>query len=209
MSKSQSTSIVAVCHCGKRPPIEGRSRCAECIARATSLQKQLRGERVAAGVCPCGSSPVDGKKACERCLARHRRAGATQRSKRKARGGVCRWCPRPVTPGYGSCERCRRGQLERAKRYNQSDREIVFARYGGRCECCGETTEKFLTLDHIDGDGTKHRRAIKRPGTGFYRWVRLNGFPDILRLLCWNCNCGRRMNGGICPHQQKHPAVAG
>jgi hypothetical protein len=28
-------------------------------------------------------------------------------------------------------------------------------------------------------------------------------FPnDVLRLLCFNCNCGRAKNGGICPHEE-------
>jgi hypothetical protein len=22
-------------------------------------------------------------------------------------------------------------------------------------------------------------------------------------VLCYNCNCGRARNGGVCPHQQK------
>jgi hypothetical protein len=27
------------------------------------------------------------------------------------------------------------------------------------------------------------------------------------QLMCWNCNCGRRLNDGICPHQlQKQPS---
>lgn len=33
-----------------------------------------------------------------------------------------------------------------------------------------------------------------------YRWAILNGFPDELQLLCFNCNCGRQRNGGVCPH---------
>jgi hypothetical protein len=30
-----------------------------------------------------------------------------------------------------------------------------------------------------------------------------NGFPDTLRTLCYNCNCGRRVvKDRICPHIQ-------
>ena len=27
-------------------------------------------------------------------------------------------------------------------------------------------------------------------------------FPDFLQILCFNCNCGRNRNGGICPHME-------
>lgn len=40
-------------------------------------------------------------------------------------------------------------------------------------------------------------------GTGydFYRWLRKHSYPKgNFRLLCFNCNCGRELNGGICPH---------
>ena len=25
--------------------------------------------------------------------------------------------------------------------------------------------------------------------------------PDTIQILCFNCNCGRARNGGICPHE--------
>ena len=30
-----------------------------------------------------------------------------------------------------------------------------------KCSCCDENRFEFLTLDHIDGDGSKHRKSIK------------------------------------------------
>ena len=67
--------------------------------------------------------------------------------------------------------------------------------------CCGETGFEFLTVDHINNDGNEHRRQIKA-AFGIYGWLEKNGFPkDGLQLLCWNCNMGKRANGGTCPHQ--------
>jgi hypothetical protein len=78
----------------------------------------------------------------------------------------------------------------------------VFTAYGGKCDCCGESNPKFLTLDHRGSDGSKHRKEVKN-SKGVYSWARKNNYPDTLRLLCWNCNCGRAHNGGTCPHEEQ------
>jgi hypothetical protein len=28
-----------------------------------------------------------------------------------------------------------------------------------------------------------------------------NGYPPDFEILCFNCNCGKAVNGGICPHE--------
>lgn len=81
----------------------------------------------------------------------------------------------------------------------------ILRAYGERCACCGEDHPMFLTLDHINNDGAQHRKEImgntKRGSTKFYAWVKRNEFPNFLQLLCWNCNCGKHRNGGVCPHK--------
>lgn len=87
-------------------------------------------------------------------------------------------------------------------------KDAVFAAYGGYiCACCGENEHKFLTLDHVNNDGASFRRKIagNRQAAGYttYRWLARNGFPSGYQVLCMNCNHGKRMNGGICPHQAR------
>lgn len=77
----------------------------------------------------------------------------------------------------------------------------VFEHYGNLCACCGEVEFKFLTIDHINGGGGKHRKEV---GRDFYLWVVRNNFPKDLQLLCMNCNFGKRMNNNICPHKTKN-----
>jgi hypothetical protein len=77
----------------------------------------------------------------------------------------------------------------------------VINHYGGRCNCCGENNPIFLTIDHINGGGTTHRKQLKRSGSTFSRWLKNQGYPPGYQVLCFNCNCGRQINGGICPHQ--------
>lgn len=83
-------------------------------------------------------------------------------------------------------------------------REVI-DHYGGRCACCGEPRLAFLTIDHKQGSGTKHRREINngKMGGGLrtYIWLRQNNYPEGFQVLCWNCNCGRSVNGGVCPHK--------
>lgn len=115
----------------------------------------------------------------------------------------------------------RSAKLEYAKKWHQENldrvnvyrkktalklRSDVFEAYGGKCLCCGETTLLFLTIDHIDGDGNRHRKKVLgshlKAGTHFYRWLRQNDYPSGFRILCFNCNMGRHRNGGVCPHER-------
>lgn len=91
------------------------------------------------------------------------------------------------------------------RKYRRGIREEVITHYGGACTCCGERRLQFLTLDHESGKGNEHRRTFssKQSNDPVYRWIRKNNFPAGYSILCWNCNCGRSINGGICPHKQE------
>ena len=89
------------------------------------------------------------------------------------------------------------------KRYRKSLRNQIFKLYGGQCECCGEATQEFLSIDHINGGGSKHRKESNTYGTGIYRAILKEGYrPDRYRILCYNCNLSIGFNG-YCPHQKK------
>jgi hypothetical protein len=87
---------------------------------------------------------------------------------------------------------------ERAREWARKKRREAIEHYGGKCECCGETTFEFLAIDHIDGGGAKHRKTISGSNVG--RWLVSRGFPKGFRVLCYNCNQARQ-SVGICPHQ--------
>jgi hypothetical protein len=104
-------------------------------------------------------------------------------------------------------ERHREQIKDKNRKYRLKLQIITLKHYGGdppKCICCGETILKFLTIDHINGGGTTHRKQIfrdKRGGWEFYRWLINNSFPEGFQILCFNCNCGRARNDGICPHK--------
>lgn len=118
--------------------------------------------------------------------------------------------------------RCKKCASEVASKWQQKNRPRIYKRwlkdkenllrqireaYGNKCNCCGETNPLFLTIDHINNDGYKIRPRNRKgdyqqefSGTYYKQIVRAN-FPDSLQLLCWNCNCGKARNKGICPHK--------
>lgn len=86
------------------------------------------------------------------------------------------------------------------KKYEEKCKKLVFEHYGKKCVCCGEECQTFLTIDHINGCGRIHRKKI---GEKINIWLYKNNFPEGFQTLCFNCNWGKHINGGICPHQQK------
>lgn len=97
-----------------------------------------------------------------------------------------------------------RAQLDATRRERMwALKREVWEHYGGvRCVCCGETGREFLTLDHINGGGSRHRQALRRTGTpNIYRWIQQQGYPEGYRVLCMNCNFAVGIYGS-CPHQQ-------
>lgn len=92
---------------------------------------------------------------------------------------------------------------ELARQRNAILRDQVIGQYGNRCVCCGETGKLFLTLDHVENNGSQMRKGDHGvTSSGLYRWAIKNGYPKSLQVLCMNCNFGKARNGGICPHQE-------
>ncbi len=86
--------------------------------------------------------------------------------------------------------------------YYKKRRMLVLQFYGSnppQCKCCGEQTIQFLSIDHINGGGNKHRKEIGGSGYALYSWIIKNNFPDGFQILCHNCNQAKGYYG-ICPH---------
>lgn len=91
--------------------------------------------------------------------------------------------------------KCRSGRITSIK-------EKVLTHYGHgsvKCKCCGEDDHRCLALDHIKGDGKRHRFSF--PGDKLYWMLLKRKFPKGFRVLCYNCNFGRGQYGK-CPHKE-------
>jgi len=64
----------------------------------------------------------------------------------------------------------------------------VLTHYGkGKLACirCGENQLPCLSIDHINGNGFRHRKMVSpsyRLGAGFYNWLRKENFPMDIKL---------------------------
>lgn len=88
----------------------------------------------------------------------------------------------------------------RLSQLNYHKKAMVFWFYGNECVCCGERTFEFLSIDHKNNDGKAHRARTKA-GQQFWSDIIRQGCPSDMQVLCFNCNCARALNKGICPHQ--------
>ncbi len=133
-------------------------------------------------------------------------AGYNQKRYREKHPDRCFYCGRLSEDP--KCPNCRESHRVAWRSLQQRTKDAAFGAYGGyECVCCGETHPYFLTIDHVNGDGSAHRKAIKTgagkmTGHNFYTWLRNNAYPDGFQVLCMNCNYGRYRNGGVCPHQE-------
>lgn len=185
-----------LCGCGRkpRPGLRSCKRCAskqkeylathprsaKAIASKVAARKLTRQSQRDAGLCnSCPAKACPGKRACPKCAARQRQKIAEMRA----------------DPEY----------MARTRRWNNAARRRlrreVFDAYGGPvCLCCGEEHFEFLTIDHIEKPSEESKVFGYRSGTGFYQWLRNQGFPEGYRVLCLNCNFAIG-HYGYCPHE--------
>lgn len=191
--------------CGKvESPTYHCPKCSEYLKKykkATSCRR--RAKRLESGTCTrCGNvQAVPGNTECAICI-NYRNSRAKSRSKEDISNGLCTKCRQVPVSGTRLCHGCR-------QKFNQQTRtlkEKVLGHYGTGCQCAGcplytlVIDRRFLTIDHVANDGKHHRAVIGKGSHKFYRWLIRNGFPAGFQTLCWNCNLGKSLNGGICPH---------
>lgn len=144
--------------------------------------------------CRC-KPPILGRSRCEGCTKKQKDARARRAKNPKWRAKnakrVLDW--QKANP---------RRKLEKDARRRQRLKKEVFDHYGRKCSCCGEPCIQFLTIDHIEGGGTKHRKVVGRSSADFHNWLIKNGFPTGFQVLCFNCNCAKGIYGK-CPHEEE------
>jgi hypothetical protein len=142
---------------------------------------------------------------CKTCMRAYRQAHRElYRERHRVWGAKHREHVKAYNEAYKPRERELR-ELNRERRREQNaswaraDQQAAIDAYGGFCCCCGETERAFLQLDHIESNGAAHRRETN--GVRLAGWLRKRGYPAGFRVLCANCNFGRHINGGVCPHE--------
>lgn len=82
--------------------------------------------------------------------------------------------------------------------YYQRIKNEVFHHYcNGDIKCAECGSVKNLSIDHIKGNGEKHRLMLGfNSSYQFYLWIRKNNFPMGYRVLCKSCNSRIRNTKG-------------
>lgn len=122
--------------------------------------------------------------------------------------GVCNTCYskelRDKNPVY------KKDSYERTRLWNRKMRAKALNAYSPdiipRCACCKENTEEFLVIDHVDNNGSTHRKVTGGSGSHTYVWLYKHNYPKGFQVLCFNCNMGKQLYG-ICPHQKPNMGV--
>lgn len=191
---------------------EGMKVCRQCLETKPlsdfARRSDTGGFRNQCMACRNGSTVV-GK--CEDCGKNFALSSAGRTRCAACRPPLTKPCARCGTDFVGSMNQrrycspeCRDATLDEQRRDTRRRERLAALRaYGGdspACACCGESVLLFLSLDHVNGGGRKHRQETG--GGGFYSWLRRHGYPAGFQVLCHNCNLGRQLNGGLCPHQK-------
>ena len=135
----------------------------------------------------------------------------------KARGICIRCRTNKTVTGSSNCKLCNTKGMDYWRKHrerflplrkikHQVLRLEVFTAYGGAfCACCKESHLEFLSVNHLNGDGATHRKAMGwKDGTGggggnIYGWLKTRKFPPGFNILCMNCNFALG-HSGYCPH---------
>jgi hypothetical protein len=154
-----------------------------------------------AGLCiVCGKcTPIKNLLYCETCKEKRKQNHKIAYQNRMPNPNQCIYCDNPPTENMKTCKPCR----DRHKSFALDVKNKVFNAYGGFiCKCCGETEKSFLSIDHINNDGNLERRKkLYSGGCGFYYYLKKNNYPTGYQVLCMNCQWGKALNNGVCPHQ--------
>lgn len=121
--------------------------------------------------------------------------------------GLCPRCGGVREDGGHLCKKCRsdsaKSQIVTKLRLKLQAIEY-YSDKTFKCACCGEDDIRFLQIDHINGGGNGHRRALgeKSASHQLTRWLKVNNYPPGYQVLCANCNIARSVYG-TCPHQSR------
>lgn len=132
----------------------------------------------------------------------------------KFHGRVCRPClnargrkyyqqldPETKRTLYGLYAASPVGKAKKKRYYAKVKKDILqhYCKGNIACNCCGESKEQFLTLDHIEPFSLT--KAGPRGGRTLYQWLRKRNYPEGFQVLCYNCNMARAKYDGVCPHK--------
>ncbi len=193
-----------LCNICKKPHSETTKACRKCKDYHNNYSKKIKENRLCRQCCKplCETD----KGTCIECTDKLLQRRKTKKETRYAQG-LCYVCSNKLEDiKYRLCKSC---SISKRKSYNKTIRkqkDLVYNYYGGyKCNCCGESREIFLVIDHINNDGNIHRKEISKGKHSsssrshkLCSWIIRNNYPPMFQILCHNCNYAKSQGG--CPH---------
>lgn len=133
--------------------------------------------------------------------------GGGSKHNKEIGGNLYRWLKKNNFPdGFqvlcGNCNHSKENKLKKHNifkyvGYEQKTKFDTFNHYSrGTLSClwCGDKDIDHLTIDHIEGNGNKHRKISGcGSGTSLYYWLKRNNYPPGFQVLCMNCQMIKRI----------------
>lgn len=196
-------------NCGKNVSTGSSRLCSTCKDKSSeychNAYIKRYSSRKQSGICvDCGDVAEYNKTMCESCLSRRSK---NQKTKRDAlmSDRLCVQCGGSLNFSSGKrCQTCIDKRNEwyqgsttqiKDKIRRDSHRAAVIEHYGGKCVECDESRFLRLAIDHMNNDGNTHRKKINKWGSGFFKWLVDNDFPEGFQVLCHNCNVEKHLKG--------------
>lgn len=89
---------------------------------------------------------------------------------------------------YSNLEESRKKSRTNAYKYTHKLKKEFFAEYDNKCAICGETDEACLTVGHINGEGSTHRKLVGDSTYTVLKDLKSRGWPkDEVEIECYNC----------------------
>tara|TARA_Y100000034_G_scaffold104648_1_gene131348 strand:+ start:10623 stop:11318 length:696 start_codon:yes stop_codon:yes gene_type:complete len=197
--KNNSTKMVFICKCGN--------------AHEITLNQFLKSPKCnKCGIKQMKKSKDKGQQPCRKCDSKKNLID------RKTYGNICKECynkyhaefqakhnkeyyvkHRDKRLKYGEKRRAEKPALlnYRSNKAYYKTRVEVLGHYSPDLSCvhCGfDSHLSPLSIDHVNGDGSKHRKEMKKTKghSNIYYWLKRNNFPDGFQVLCMNCQFIKR-----------------
>lgn len=202
--------------CGRRPPTAGYQDCFDCRERRKTT-KRLRHDNPNWRTKRQQQLPAGYD--CPKCKQHRPASSFGRRPDRPRRLLLCRRCQRDkavddgkcagcftykTVESFKRCAACMAGNRQRVSRKQQAIKLAAMTHYSKTskpsCACCDEDHYEFLSIDHINNDGSAHRKTIK--AHSIYGWLKKHNYPLGFQVLCMNCNWAKGKLGH-CPHERE------
>lgn len=180
---------------------DDHSRCPACRSEMNVKAREKYQMERDAWICRfCGEKSEIDSATCRPC--RDKQTEITKAKQiRLVEAGLCKNCRNPIEadcPSGCVCKACHVKGLAANKKNRDSVRRQVLEAYGGVCVGCGERDHDRLAVDHVNNDGSSHRKELGGSSGRLYIWLIREGFPkDRFQILCHNCNFVKHKNGGV------------